>query len=521
MTSLAFVFGVLPLALAMGAGANARHSIGTGIIGGMIGETTLAMLYVPLFFYLFERLARAREGRSRSRPKLHRGRAGRRAEMRRLRSSRPRSSSLGRLHDGAELRAGRRWTLPPAYRYEEKDAQATANTAWWKQFEDPVLDGLIAEALANNLNVQIAAANVEQAAAVLTQTTAPLYPAGRIRRLGSAGAWGANRTPRPIPPTVPNPQTSYQTLAGASWEIDLWGRIRRLSEAARAEPARPPRRPAAASSSPSSRPSPRRTSSSSASTSSSRSRSARSATYAESVRLFELQFSYGQVSQMTVEQARTQYETAAAVIPQIASRSPRRRTPSRSSSGATPAPIPRGKTIDDARAARGPRRASIGSPGEPARHPAGRAESRSPPTRRSARPRRSTSRRISLTGAFGSASADLSNLFKGPALTWSYAGSLTGPIFAGGAIRAQVRQAEAGTKAALLGYEASIQSAFADVENALAGRPKLVEQVDAQRRLVQGGREYERLARLQFDGGYAPYSTVLQAQQQLFPAELN
>ena len=54
MTSLAFIFGVLPLAIAVGAGANARHSIGTGIIGGMIGEATLAMLYVPLFFYIFD-----------------------------------------------------------------------------------------------------------------------------------------------------------------------------------------------------------------------------------------------------------------------------------------------------------------------------------------------------------------------------------------------------------------------------------------------------------------------------------
>jgi multidrug efflux pump len=54
MTSLAFAAGCLPMALAMGAGANARHSIGTGIIGGMIGETTLAMLYVPLLFYLFD-----------------------------------------------------------------------------------------------------------------------------------------------------------------------------------------------------------------------------------------------------------------------------------------------------------------------------------------------------------------------------------------------------------------------------------------------------------------------------------
>jgi len=60
MTSLAFAFGCLPLAIALGAGANARHSIGTGIIGGMLGETTLAMLYVPLFFYIFDRLAERR-----------------------------------------------------------------------------------------------------------------------------------------------------------------------------------------------------------------------------------------------------------------------------------------------------------------------------------------------------------------------------------------------------------------------------------------------------------------------------
>lgn len=57
MTSLAFIFGVLPLFIAMGAGANARHSIGTGIIGGMIGASTLALLYVPLFYVLICRFA--------------------------------------------------------------------------------------------------------------------------------------------------------------------------------------------------------------------------------------------------------------------------------------------------------------------------------------------------------------------------------------------------------------------------------------------------------------------------------
>lgn len=56
MTSLAFIFGVLPLFLAVGAGANARHSIGTGIIGGMIGASTLALMYVPLFFYILNKI---------------------------------------------------------------------------------------------------------------------------------------------------------------------------------------------------------------------------------------------------------------------------------------------------------------------------------------------------------------------------------------------------------------------------------------------------------------------------------
>jgi len=56
MTSLAFIFGVLPLAVATGAGANARHSIGTGIIGGMIGASSLALLFVPMFFWMFESL---------------------------------------------------------------------------------------------------------------------------------------------------------------------------------------------------------------------------------------------------------------------------------------------------------------------------------------------------------------------------------------------------------------------------------------------------------------------------------
>ena len=82
-------------------------------------------------------------------------------------------------------------------------------------------------------------------------------------------------------------------------------------------------------------------------------------------------------------------------------------------------------------------------------------------------------------------------------------------------------QATAAQKAALLNYELTIQNAFADVDNALVARQKLIAQQAAQERLVKALSEYERLATLQYKGGVTPYSTVLQAQQALFPQELN
>jgi multidrug efflux system outer membrane protein len=120
---------------------------------------------------------------------------------------------------------------PASFRFEPTTAADTANTAWWRQFGDPVLDALIAEALANNRNVKIAAANIVQATGLLTQTRSSLFP-----QVG----YGATGQRQKIPDIglatgladFPNPQTSYQALLSASWEIDFWGRIRRLSEAA-------------------------------------------------------------------------------------------------------------------------------------------------------------------------------------------------------------------------------------------------------------------------------------------------
>jgi len=408
--------------------------------------------------------------------------------------------------------------VPGAYRTEIQEAADTANTEWWRQFDDPVLDALIDEALANNRNIKIAAAKVEQASGILIQTRAPLFPQASYNGTAERQR-GTEYGAAPLSAAIPNPQTAYQVLAGASWEIDLWGRIRRLTESAQAsllatEYAR------------------RGVVLSLVATVANTYLQLRGLdeqlrvaqmtleAYAETVRLFELQHRYGVVSRMNVEQARSQYETAASAIPGIESQIAQTENALSILLGRNPGPVERGKSILE-----------LAMPDVPAGVPSQLLERRPDILQAeqqliAANAQIGAARAlyfptITLTGAYGQASSDLSDLFKGPARVWSYGGSLTGPIFAGGAIYGQVMQAEAGQRAALLSYQAAIQSAFSDVENSLVANRKLLAQLQAQERLVRANREYARLSRLQYDGGYVPYSTVLQAEQQLFPSELN
>ena len=406
---------------------------------------------------------------------------------------------------------------PAAFRFELKDTADTANLDWWKQFGDPVLDQLIDTALANNLNVKIAAANVEQALAVITQTRSSLFP-----QVGYSATGERERIPNTgivaTIPNYPNPQTAYQALLTASWEIDLWGRIRRLSEAAQANmlATDEARRGVIL------------TLVASVSTNYIALRgldeqlaiSNRTlATYAESVRLYQLQFKYGQTSQMTVSQAQSQYETAAAQIPQIQTQIAQIENALSVLLGRNPGPIPRGKSIYD-----------LALPAVPAGVPSSLLVRRpdlmqAEQSLIAANAQIGAARAlyfptISLTGALGSSSTDLSELFKGPTRVWNYAGQVVGPIFTFGAVSSQVAQAEAAQKAALINYQLSIQNAFADVDNALVATQNVKTQLAAQERLVAALADYARLAKLQYDGGYAPYSTVLQAEQSLFPAEL-
>jgi len=408
---------------------------------------------------------------------------------------------------------------PAAFPFAPKEQADAADTAWWKQFGDPVLDALIDEALANNRNVKVAVANVDQASAVFTQVRSPLFPQLGYGASGArARSSEAGRSPL-VSDLVANPQDAYQAALSVSWELDLWGRIRRQSEAARANllATDEARRGVILS----------LVSSVASNYLQLRGLDAQLevskktlGAYGESVKLFTLQFRYGQVSQMNVAQAQSQYETAAAQIPQIESQIAQVENGLSILLGRNPGRIERGKAIDD-----------LVAPSIPAGLPSSLLERR-PDLLQAEQSLVAANAQIgaakalyfptiSLTGALGSASPDLSDLFKGPARIWSYAGQLAGPIFTFGAVSGQVAQAEAAQSAALQSYQLAIQNAFADVDNALVSNAKGQEQVAAQQRLVAALSDYTRLARLQFDGGYAPYSTVLQAEQALFPAQLN
>jgi outer membrane protein, multidrug efflux system len=406
--------------------------------------------------------------------------------------------------------------VPQAYRYEPDQVADTANTQWWKQFNDPVLDQLIEEALANNRDVKIATANVEAAQGVLMTTRSALFP--QISYTGSALRQRASRND-PVPEPSQNPFTSLQAFGGASWEIDLWGRIRRLSEAAKAnllasEEAR------------------RGVILSLVAEVSSAYVQLRALdeqleiskrtlkVYADSVKLFELQHKYGQVSLITVEQARSQYETAAVQIPQIEIQIVLTENALSILLGRNPGPMPRGRVLSE-----------ISAPEIPAGLPSQLLERR-PDILQAEQNLVAANAQIgaakalyfpsiSLTGTFGTSSGDMLNLFKGPSNTWSYGGSIIGPIFTAGNIYGQVTSAKAGQRAALQAYEQTIQKAFADVENSLVSRQKLGEQSEAEIRRVVAYKEYARLARLKYNGGYTSYLEVLYSETQLFPAELS
>lgn len=409
---------------------------------------------------------------------------------------------------------------PPAWRMSEKAATAIANPAWWEQYADPTLNDLVKTALEENKDLKIAAARIDQFLGVLGTTRAALYP-----QVGVGAAAGRERVSETAGPTpiqgLPGSHptfNNFQLGLSASWEIDLWGKIRRATEAAQAT----------LLASEESRKSVRLTLISSVTNSYialreldkqleiSRS-TARS--YETVYNIIKLRYDYGWVSAMERNQAKEQWERALANIPFYEKAIAQQENSLSILLGRNPGAIPRGKTVDEFAIPTVP----AGLPSEVLEHRPDVREAEQNLIAANANigvAKAAYYPSISLTGFFGAQSADISKLFHGASKVWGFAAPVSMPIFTGGAIAGQVQTAEATQQELLFRYQQVIQNAFREVNDSLVDQDRTREQLAALTRQIDALREYVRLAWVRFNEGYTSYLEVTYSQQLLYDAEL-
>lgn len=404
---------------------------------------------------------------------------------------------------------------PQVWRFTDAEASDVVNIQWWNQFEDPVLTELIDEALRANLDVRTAAARVEQFAARLNITRSDFFPQVGYGVSGDRQGISDNRA---AGLGIDSITTSYEATINIGWELDVWGRIRRATEASRAQllAAEDSRRTVIMS-----------LVSSVATSYVSLRRLDRQLKIAiqtrdlrlESLRLFELQFNGGVIGQLQLSQIQSEYELAVGAIPVIERDIAILENLIAVLLGRNPGAVKRGKTIDD-----------LAFPQVPEGVPSDLLLRR-PDIRRAEQllissnaligvARAAYFPRISLTGLAGFVSGDLDAWFDSDSVAWAAGGALAGNIFTGGRISGSVKQAEALQQQSLFTYQQSILTALQEVEDALISTQKAREKLASDGRRVDALTEYARIAHLRYDNGFTSYIEVLDSQRSLFTAQL-
>ena len=406
-------------------------------------------------------------------------------------------------------------TTPPDDFYGQKQPQepeSLADLPWWEVFSDPVLQRLVTEAVQNNYDLRVAVARVEQADALVGVARAPLFP-----QLGYNGS--ASRQRALVFPGLPN--STYDLFLGTfnlAWEIDIWGRIRRATEAAQAEML---------------------------STEEFRRgvlltlvsnvaqayfslleldrelEIARETTksFEETLQLFTRRFEGGVGSKLqTARAAGALYQTAAN-IPNLEAQIVAKENQLNVLLGRNPGPIPRGALLVQQTT---PPQTPAGLPGE--------LLERRPDVRQAEETMRSANAQvgvavanffpqIGLTSLYGGQSTQLKDLVKGSANIWNLVGTISGPIFTGGQLIEQYYAQVAFWEQTKLQWEQTLITAFSEVSTTLVAQTKLAEVCADQERTVKAYQESVNLALLRYNQGLANYYEVLEAQQLLFPAQ--
>ena len=386
---------------------------------------------------------------------------------------------------------------------------------WWQVFHDEALQTLIRTALTNNYDLRIAVARVDQARALAAQARAGFFPQVDYAATASRGKnVGGGNIPSPTG-TLGN---VFAADVNASWEIDLWGRIRRLNESARAQffASEAARRDvlislvaqvaqdyfqllalddqlAIAR----------------ASTNS----------FGESLKIFNQRLRGGVASILETSSAEALMDASAATIPELEEQIALQEDQLSVLLGQNPGAILRGNTSLEKQQ----------PPEIPAGLPSGLLDRR-PDIREAEQQLRSANAelgvaqanffpQLNLTGLFGEVSPELSAFASGGDLAWGVAAGLTGPLFHGGQLRAQYAQALAAREQSALQYQETVLNAFQETADALVSREKSASARWLQSRAVASYKIAVKISMERYRLGSADYYEVLQEQQLLFPAE--
>jgi outer membrane protein, multidrug efflux system len=410
---------------------------------------------------------------------------------------------------------------PPAFRgsSETQGAASLADVKWFEVFKDEQLQSLIRAALAHNYDVREAAARVEAERAALGITRADQFPTVA----GSADLTtqrAARNGSIPLPQGFKQERT-FGTIAGnlLSYEVDIWGRLRRATEAARANLLASEENQKAVV----------MTLVSDLSTAyfnlleldQELAIAKRTlATREDSLRLIRTRQSRGLATTLDLRQAEQLVQVAAEAIPGIEQRIEETENQISLLTGANPAPVARAHRLSEQQL----------PPTIPAGLPSSLLDRR--PDIRAAEENLVAANasigvakaayfpQISLTGLFGFQSNQLSSLFTAPAKEWQFTPQLTQPIFTGGRIKSNVRFAKAQRQIALVQYERTIQTAFREVADALVQYKKVKEISGTQQRLVATLEDRSRLSYRRYRGGVDTLLNALDADRDLFDAEL-
>ena len=397
---------------------------------------------------------------------------------------------------------------PPATFYTEQQAStnSAADMAWWELFKDPVLQGLVRDALKSNYDLELALSRVEEERALLGVSRSQYYP-----QVSYGTSIGGQQSP-----TIPN-HTYYSFSFSTFWEIDLFGRIRKQNEAQRAvyfasEEARRDVRILVTSD---------------VAQAYFRLRAldeqleiARRTvqSFQETLDLFERKFQGGASSGLEVARAQAALSNVAAVIPDLERQIVAQENALGLLLGRNPGPIVRGAALAE----------QYDPPQVPAGLPATLLERR-PDLRETEQNLIAANARvgvakanffptISLTGLFGGVSPQLSEL-TASGKAWSLAGNLAGPLFTAGRLKNEYRASFAVRDQAKISFEQAVTRAFGEVSTSLSAHQQLGMAYREQLKSVEAYRESVRLSFIRYDSGLSSYFEIVDAQIQLFPAE--